>query len=201
MNSLTDSRPEAVPLEGEYRAHGSPLENPHAPHPHDERFVDSAARHIRDHLGLLSAMSRRLAQDIVEPEDLLQDAILNLLERYANSAERPESINAYLIRSMRNRVIDLIRSPSRQVKSFDPAYLPAVATHARAVVPETTWVATEVRRALDALPPLQREIAVQVLVLGRKPGDVAAETGRAPDAVYSALRRARRALQAALADV
>ncbi len=201
MNSLTDSRPEAVLLEGEYRAHGSPVTDAPAPHPPDERFVDSAARHIRDHLGLLSAMSRRLARDIVEPEDLLQDAILNLLERYANSSERPESINAYLIRSMRNRVIDLIRSPSRQVKSFDPAYLPSVAPHARGVAPETTWVVMEVRRALDALPPLQREIAVQVLVLGRKPGDVAAETGRAPDAVYSALRRARRSLQTALADV
>lgn len=201
MNYLTDSRPDAVLLGGEYRAHGSPVENTHVPHPPDERFVDSAAKHIRDHLGLLSAMSRRLARDIVEPEDLLQDAILNLLERYANSSERPESINAYLIRSMRNRVIDLIRSPSRQVKAFDPAYLPSVAPVTRAALPESTWVVLEVRRALEALPPLQREIAVQVLVLGRKPGDVAAETGRAPDAVYSALRRARRSLQTALADV
>ncbi len=167
-----------------------------------EEFLDVAARHVRDHLGLLSAMSRRLARDIVEPEDLLQDAILNLFERHVSSDVRPESINAYLIRSMRNRVIDLIRSPSHLVATVDPTILveSLEASRAHENPDETVWMRLDVRQALEALPKLQREVAVQVLVLGRKPGDVAADSGRAPEAVYSALRRARRALQAALSD-
>ena len=69
----------------------------------------AAAEFFRQNQRMLRSMARRMASDVLDPEDLLSEAVTTLLERWARGAGPDRSIVAYLISTMRNRVIDELR--------------------------------------------------------------------------------------------
>lgn len=167
---------------------------------------EAAAAYLGRHLRMLSAMSRRLSMNVIEPEDLLAEAIANLFQRWKRGDGPHEQVRAYLITSMRNRVTDELRSPRSRTYSFDPT-LPndavdrdseAGGSHdAMDLYQEFDWV----RQALARLSAEHQQYIVGTVVEGRKAGDLAVETHRSSAAAYTVNHRAKVALRRAMLQV
>ncbi|WP_254791517.1 RNA polymerase sigma factor, partial [Curtobacterium sp. MCBA15_005] len=61
--------------------------------------------------------------DQIDPEDLLSEALVRLVEKWASGNGPSEHVNAYVIRSMRNRVIDELRSPRSKTDAVEDEQL------------------------------------------------------------------------------
>lgn len=153
------------------------------------------AEYFSRHLRFLTAMSRRIAMRIIDPDDLLSDAISSLLRRWRTEADPRSNLNAYLIRSMRNRVIDLLRSPAsrtvdlawvEEIPDIEDADLRSADLHREFAL---------VRAAIAELPEDQQRVLIGVTVEGRKPAELALEMRRTPAGLYNLLLRAKKALR------
>jgi len=133
-----------------------------------DREIAATVRRERGHL--LAFIRRRIA-DAAEAEDVLQEALYELVLAYRMM--RPvEQARAWLTRVARNRIIDRFRSSSREPRAVSPAaageelddsafedLLPAPDSG-----PESAFVREllleEIEAALEELPREQREVFV-----------------------------------------
>ncbi|MGH8131812.1 MAG: RNA polymerase sigma factor [Steroidobacteraceae bacterium] len=121
--------------------------------------------------GRLLAYIRRRIDDAVEAEDILQDALYELVAAYAQ-AEPVQHVGAWLTRVARNRIIDRFRRKRPELLADQPA--PAAAEGAGGALedllpapdgsPETAAMRTllfeELESALAGLPREQREVFI-----------------------------------------
>ena len=146
------------------------MQSPHAPIPATDRDSDLAATVVRERSRLGNFIRRRV-HDPLEAEDLLQDVLEELVQAY-RLPEPLEQASAWLFRVARNRIIDRFRKNKRRLSSdlkgaadeSDQEYrlnleLPGLdqgpeALYARSIVMEA------LQRALDELPPEQRDVFV-----------------------------------------
>ena len=147
------------------------MASPQPSAPATDRNRDLAATVVRERSRLGNFIRRRV-RDPMEAEDLLQDVLEELVEAY-RLPEPLERVSAWLFRVARNRIIDRFRRNKRRpsvdlegaAAESGPEYrlnleLPGLdqgpeALYARSIVLE------ELQRALDELPPEQRDVFVE----------------------------------------
>ena len=114
---------------------------------------------------MLAAMARRITLPSIDADDLLAEAVAHLLTKWANGGGPQDGIDAYLIRSMRNRVIDEIRSPRSKTTTIElipePCEPESVDFHHVELYREFALV----QAALDRLPPDQRRVLQAIYAL------------------------------------
>jgi len=120
----------------------------------DERAVGELYdRHNR----LLYGLILRILRDRPESEEVLQEVFVLVWTRAETYNVALGSPAAWLVRIARNRAIDRLRSNSVRLRAVESAPMPAPAAS-----PETAAAQSErqraVCRALDELPPEQREL-------------------------------------------
>lgn len=150
---------------------------------------------------MLAAMARRITVPSIDPDDLLAEAITQLLSKWAEGKGPHSGIDTYVIRSMRNRVVDEIRSPRFRTTTVDvmPEPVPVVQVEFEHV--ELHREFSLVQAALERLPADQRRVLQATVVDGRKPAELVGELGRSAGAVYSLQLRAKHGLQRSLLQV
>jgi len=162
------------------------MQPPQASAPATDRDSDLAATVVRERSRLGNYIRRRV-HDPMEAEDLLQDVLEELVEAY-RLPEPLEQVSSWLFRVARNRLIDRFRRYKRRM--LDPQgaadqsdqenrlefELPSLdqgpeALYARSIVLEA------LQRALDELPPDQRDVFVEHELEGSSFKDMAEKSG------------------------
>lgn len=155
----------------------------------------AAGEYFSRHLPFLTGIARRIGGGLLSPDDLLADAVLAVIQKWAEGAGPRDNVNAYVIRTMRNRMIDELRSPrSQQVglgDDFDLVDSCTTDEHVSDIKRELRLT----RYALSRLQPAQRSALEMLYDEGLKPAQAAARSGRDPDAFYALARRAKLSLR------
>ncbi|GAA2182548.1 hypothetical protein GCM10009785_22270 [Brooklawnia cerclae] len=168
--------------------------------PHDEDLVlaaadgdmDAAAEYlITRHGSFFHAMASRIAGTTMDPEDLLAEAITNLLAKWAQGTGPRRNVRAYVVSAMRNRIIDESRSPRSRVLPLGTVPEPEIEDERSHHQAELSEEFEYVRRAMWLLPEDQRTAIIATIVEGCKPRELVGRLGRPPAAIYSLTRRAR----------
>jgi RNA polymerase sigma-70 factor, ECF subfamily len=130
-----------------------------------------------------------IVRDEHEAEDITQHIFAKLLTSLARYEARVVPFSAWILRVAHNAAIDHVRSrrvvPLEEVRSLDA---PDDAAGARERF-------ADLRLALDALPPEQRDVLVLRFLIGLSPGEIAERLGRSEDAVHGLQHRGRRRLR------
>ncbi len=130
-----------------------------------------------------------IVRDEHEAEDITQHIFAKLLTALARYEPRVVPFSAWILRVAHNAAIDHVRSrrvvPLEEVRSLDAADDAAGARERFA----------DLRLALDALPPEQRNVLVLRFFLGLSPSEIAERLGRSEDAVHGLQHRGRRRLR------
>ncbi|MCK2030039.1 sigma-70 family RNA polymerase sigma factor [Microbacterium galbinum] len=150
---------------------------------------------------MLLTTARRLATSGIDPDDLLADALVGLLSLWKSGTGPKEKAGAYVIRSMRNRMIDEFRSPrSRVLPLVDTEdNLPTVMQDTRHIELDAEY--RRVRTALLLLPDDQQQVLRATIIDGRKPAELEEELGRPASSIYALSLRARKGLRRAMLRV
>lgn len=158
---------------------------------------EAASAYLTDNLSYLASMARWLAQGALDPDDLLSEATVNLLARWKQGAGPTSRPNAYVIRSMRNRIIDERKSPRSQVLSSEneDLSLPPVRDDTRRI--DLYRELEYVKAGFALLPTDQQQVLQSVTVEGRKPAELVTALHRPASAIYSLQRRAKTNLKRA----
>ena len=113
----------------------------------------------------LRRFARSLARDAADADDLLQVAVESALK--AKEQWQPgTNMDAWMMRIVRNCWIDEVRSRTRRARTFAPEEAGAAAAVAAHEDIERSAGMRDVDRAMNALPPDQREAIALVLVEG-----------------------------------
>lgn len=160
--------------------------------------VDAAASYFQQNRGLLIGMARRIGASVLDPEDLLSEVLLSLLEQWGRGRGPTTSINSYLIASMRNRVQDELRSPRSRVRTLTEADSESIQVDADVRFVDIRTERLLVAEAFRQLQPDQQRVLMEVVVNGRKPGQLTHLFDRAAGAVYTLLFRSKHALKRAV---
>ncbi|GAA1775787.1 sigma-70 family RNA polymerase sigma factor [Leucobacter iarius] len=152
---------------------------------------DAIRRYLELNLGPLRSRARWASAGVLDPDDLLADAITALLGLWAEGRGPTDHPNAYVVRSMRNRVIDERRSPRSRVRALpeNDAELPGLQPETREA--DLHREIAVVRRAFELLPEDQRVALHGTIVQVRKPAELTAELNRPAPAISSLIQRAR----------
>jgi RNA polymerase sigma-70 factor (ECF subfamily) len=129
-----------------------------------------------------------IVRDEHEAEDVTQQVFAKLLGSLTRYQPRTVPFSAWILRVAHNAAIDHMRSrrpvPIEEVRSPD---VEADDTGYEKLL--------DLREALDALPPEQREVIVLRFVCGLSPAEIAERIGRSEDAVHGLQHRGRRRLR------
>ncbi|HLJ39729.1 MAG TPA: sigma-70 family RNA polymerase sigma factor [Steroidobacteraceae bacterium] len=163
-----------------------------------DRQIAAAVRRERPRL---LAFIRRRIDDAAEAEDILQEALYELVAA-ARLEEPVEQIGAWLTRVARNRIIDRFRRKRPELledRSLEELLPSADGT------PETELMRAllleEIEAALDELPREQREVFVAQELDGSSFRDLAERSGVSINTLLSRKRYAVRALRERLQEV
>ena len=130
-----------------------------------------------------------IVRDEHEAEDVTQHIFAKLLVGLQRYEPRVVPFSAWILRVAHNAAIDHVRSrravPLEEVRPLDAADDSAGARERFA----------DLRLALDALPPEQRDVLVLRFLVGLSPGEIAERLGRSEDAVHGLQHRGRRRLR------
>lgn len=151
---------------------------------------------IARELPRLRRYARALRND-AGADDLVQDCLERALRKH-NLWRRGTNIRAWLFRMLYNIHLSTLRRGGRlpQFVPFDEfSAPPAVGAEASANIE-----LLETARALDALPPEQRDVVMLVALEGMRYDEIAEVLGIAIGTVRSRLSRGRTALRTVLAD-
>lgn len=148
---------------------------------------------ITDLRGIAAAIGGRL----IDGDDLLSYAIERLLLSWERGAGPSDRFHGYLVRTMRNRVVDEARSPrARQVplsEAIDRA------THDDSSSPEHYVEEMAERKHLQEvmylLPETARETVIESCVDGRTPADLALSWGVSANTAAQRVHRAKNLLR------
>jgi RNA polymerase sigma factor (sigma-70 family) len=151
------------------------------------------------------ALARRLLRDPLEAEDVVQEA---LLQAYLGLEDlrSPERFGAWLGGIAANLAKMRLRTRARGLASLEelaggrrvPPGLLAAPEPGPEQIAEAHELLRLVRRAVDALPPGQRDVVLMHYVDGLSCQEIAALLGRSTGAVRVRLHRARRELRETL---
>jgi RNA polymerase sigma-70 factor, ECF subfamily len=130
-----------------------------------------------------------IVRDEFEAEDVTQQIFAKLLTSLERYEPRVVPFSAWILRVAHNAAIDHVRArrpvPLEQVHPPDAAADDARGRERFA----------DLRLALDALPPEQRDVLVLRFLVGLTPREVAERIGRSEDAVHGLQHRGRRRLR------
>ncbi|MFF1540092.1 RNA polymerase sigma factor [Microbacterium sp. NPDC058269] len=151
----------------------------------------AAGMYYAQNLSQLSMIARKIAGDSYDPDDLLGEALLIVLSRWAEGSGPTGNVNAYIAKVMRNKLLDEVKSPRSKVRHFAPTDDPAAPTDDRIRRIDHSAELALVRRALLLLPPDQQEVLTATVIEGRKPGELETQLARPVSAIYALTRRAK----------
>jgi len=146
---------------------------------------------IGRHLGPLRRYARALMKDRNEADDLVQDSVARALSR-AHCFQPGTNLRAWLFTIMHNVHVNTVRQRVIRPEGASDEAL------GRLVSPANQDDRVELRdmaRALDTLPPEQRQVLLLVALEGLKYDEVASVLGVPVGTVMSRLSRAREALR------
>ena len=142
----------------------------------------------------------RLGLDGAQAEEVTQEVMVAVWRKAASFDARQASVSTWIFRIARNRRIDVFRRDQREtLDANDPAFEPAAeaAPDSAALASERE---TQVRRAMQELPPEQRELVRRAFYEDLSHSEIAASTGVPLGTVKSRLRLAFAKLKLTLAD-
>lgn len=147
---------------------------------------------------MLASVAFGIVRDRAAAEDIVQDVFLKFV-RVAGSIRNPDgpTLRAWLVRAVRNRCIDHIRS-ARVRREDTSAPLPEAPTRDDAGA-RTTVDDPDLLEALQQLTEDQRQAVVLFRVAGLSGHEIAQTMNRNRPAVYRLLRRGEHRLREALA--
>jgi RNA polymerase sigma-70 factor (ECF subfamily) len=130
-----------------------------------------------------------IVRDEFEAEDVTQQIFAKLLTSLERYEPRVVPFSAWVLRVAHNAAIDHVRA--RRPVPLEEVHPPdATADDARG-----RERFADLRLALDALPPEQRDVLVLRFLVGLTPREVAERIGRSEDAVHGLQHRGRRRLR------
>lgn len=135
---------------------------------------------------------RRLVRDDYEAEDITQNVFIKLmtvLPKYEARADVPFS--AWILRVARNAALDHMRS-RRSTPCDELAVVDDESGHIR------HERGRDLRQALEALPPEQRDVLILRHVVGLSPLEIASMLGKTESSVHGLHHRGRISLQTTL---
>jgi RNA polymerase sigma-70 factor, ECF subfamily len=166
-----------------------------------ERFRrgdDDAVRAIyREYAGAVMTVAMSIVHDRELAADVVQQTFVKAW-RSAASFEGGREFAPWLYAIARNAAIDVVRAESKPTRRTAPLDVD-VAVEGESM--ERLWERHEVRRALDGLPPDEREVVRRSHLLGHTHEQIAADLGVPVGTVKSRSSRAHRRLAAALAHL
>jgi RNA polymerase sigma-70 factor (ECF subfamily) len=135
-----------------------------------------------------------IVRDEYEAEDVTQHIFAKLTTALARYEPRVVPFSAWILRVAHNAAIDHLRTrrpvPCEEVRSPD---LEDDASGRERFA--------DLRLALDALPPEQRDVILLRFLIGLTPREIAERLGRSEDAVHGLQHRGRRRLRVELARI
>jgi len=168
--------------------------------------LDAVAALYDRHAGMLLALSLRIVRDRAEAEDVVHDAFVTVGERAGQYVPERGAVGAWLVTLVRNLGIDRTRrrdrrgAIARDVLAHDPE-AKAAATPAD---PESELAGASerarVRRALQALPEVQRTTLEIAFFEGLTYAEIAEREGVPLGTIKSRAARALAALREALGE-
>jgi RNA polymerase sigma factor (sigma-70 family) len=157
----------------------------------------AAGEYFARTLPRLSAIARRVAGTSHDPGDLLGDALVIILSKWAQGTGPTDFVPAYIAQTMRNRMKDDFKSPRSKVRYFDEDDDPEAREDPRIRRVEIAAELALIRRAMAELPEDQQLILTATIVEGLKPSDLQERLARPMTAIYSLSHRARANLRRA----
>ncbi|HLK25835.1 MAG TPA: sigma-70 family RNA polymerase sigma factor [Caulobacteraceae bacterium] len=132
----------------------------------------------------------RLGLEAAQAEEVAQEVMVAVWRKAASFDRAQASASTWIFRIARNRRIDLFRRDQRaQLDAGDPAFVP-VAEAAPDQALEAGERESQVRRAMNELPPEQRELVRLAFYEDQSHSEIAAATGVPLGTVKSRLRLA-----------
>ena len=152
-------------------------------------------------VGWLRPTAARIAGGVLGGDDLLSEATVAVITRIAQSTGTVANIGPYIVQSMRNAVKDELKSPRSRVLPL-AEFAEVVADDDRAY---DRIDAGDERRLIGAamgrLTAAEQHVLYAVVMLDRRPADVARELGRRADQTHTLLYRAKAKLRAGILRV
>ena len=132
----------------------------------------------------------RLGMEAAQAEELSQEVMVTVWRKAATFDRRQASVATWIFRIARNRRIDVFRHDRRaQLDVHDPAFQPQPEAAPDAVA-EAGEREAQVRRAMDELPPEQRDLVRDAFYADLSHSQIAEKTGVPLGTVKSRLRLA-----------
>ncbi|MGO3148042.1 MAG: sigma-70 family RNA polymerase sigma factor [Leucobacter sp.] len=157
--------------------------------------VRQLSEHLIENWSLLVAMSRRIAGQVIDPDDLLSEALLSTFARWQRMPGTIQHLNPYIIGAMRNRVKDELKSPRSKVGSLEneDSLLspPNPAIDRIELVSEVSLM----RRAFEQLPEDQRRVLEAMFYRDQSASQLTEELQRSRPAVSMLAARAKNNLK------
>ncbi|MCJ7467985.1 MAG: RNA polymerase sigma factor [Maribacter sp.] len=139
-----------------------------------------------------------------DAEDIIQDVALNIFSR-AENATPIDNIAAFVYNSIRNRIIDLMRTKKNRSRAMEVAknqrseFIELL--YGETDTPYSELMVRELQRALDKLKPSYREIIIAIDYEGHTYKNVSSETGIPIGTLMSRRHRALSLLLKELEDI
>ena len=153
---------------------------------------------IRAHQEALYRHALGMVGDPDAAADLVQDSFIKAYTSLG-SCEDPSMFRAWIFRILRNSCLDYLKNPWRQDVPLEVGSSVAIARDDPTHDLEQSETAAAIRRALAALPEAQREAFLLKHVEGQSYEEIAEVSGSSISALKMRVKRAREALQEALA--
>lgn len=159
----------------------------------------SAQQIIGELLPYWNRAALSIALDPTDAEDLVQDALVQLLMFWQRGDGPTSNPRAYVTAMMRNNFASYKRSPrSRTIPTSEEVLDQLPSEHDLSAGVDFTDEANLVRKALDALSAEHRAVLEAIVVEGKKPRDLVDRLGRPAPAISALLLRAKRSLRRTL---
>jgi RNA polymerase sigma factor (sigma-70 family) len=139
---------------------------------------------LRERRRLLAFIRARVPSDI-DAEDLLQDVFCDLVDAY-NALKPIGHAGAWMMQVARNRIADVFRSRAQAPQDVATIadLLPSPEAGPDAIFARSILVG-ELEKALEELPPSQRDVFLAHEVAGRSFAQIAADTGLSVNTLLS----------------
>ncbi len=147
--------------------------------------------------GAVFTVARSIVHDPELAADVVQQTFVKAW-RAASSFDDRRELAPWLYSIARHTAIDALRSEKRPTRG---GHQPEVEVEVEGESMERTWERFEVRRAIDALPPDEREVVRRSHLLGETHDHIATQLGIPVGTVKSRSGRAHKRLAVALAHL
>lgn len=148
-------------------------------------------------LNELRGAAKAIGGGLMDGDDLLGEAIEGLLQAWARGAGPDAGFHGYLVRSMRNRLVDEARSPRSRSVPYEEGVI-AEEVGAKSTIEAHVERLDDrglMERAMRTLPDDYADVLIETCVHGRKPAELAAEWGVSANTVAQRALRARQRLK------